>query len=51
MKDAAFHSEKEVYLEVTDADEMYMKMKDRVIENLTIFKKVKAVGGLDRLFA
>ena len=39
MKDAAFHSEKEVYLEGTDADEMYMKMKDRVIENLTIFQK------------
>jgi len=38
-KDAAFHSEKEVYLEGTDIDEMYMKMKDRVIENLTIFQK------------
>ena len=30
VKDAAFH---------TDIDEMYMKMKDRVIENLTVFQK------------
>ena len=41
MKDAAFHSEQEVYLESTDIDEMYMKMKDRVIENLTVFQKLK----------
>ena len=39
MKDAAFHSEQEVYLESTDIDEMYMKMKDRVIENLTVFQR------------
>ena len=39
VKDAAFHSEQEVYLEGTDTDEMYMKMKDRVIENLTIFQR------------
>ena len=39
VKDAAFHSEQEVYLEGTDTDEMYMKMKDRVIENLTVFQK------------
>ena len=38
VKDAAFHSEQEVYLEGTDTDEMYMKM-DRVIENLTVFQK------------
>ena len=37
-KDAAFHSEKEIYLEGTDIDEMYMKM-DRVMKNLTIFQK------------
>ena len=39
MKDAAFHSEQEVYLESTDTDKMYMKKKDRVIENLTIFQR------------
>ena len=39
MKDAAFHSEQEVYLEGTETDEMYMKMKDRVIENLTVFQR------------
>jgi len=39
VKDAAFHSEQEVYLESTDIDEMYMKMKDRVIENLTVFQR------------
>ena len=39
VKDAAFHSEQEVYLEGTDTDEMYMKMKDRIIENLTVFQK------------
>ena len=39
VKNAAFHSEQEVYLEGTDTDEMYMKMKDRVIENLTVFQK------------
>ena len=39
VKDAAFHSEQEVYLEGTDTDEMYMKMKDRVIENLTVFQR------------
>jgi len=38
VKDAAFHSEQEVYLEGTDTDEMYMIMKDRVIENLTVFQ-------------
>ena len=38
VKDAAFHSEQEVYLEGTDTDEMYMKMNDRVIENLTVFQ-------------
>ena len=38
-EDAAFHSEQEVYLEGTDTDEMYMKMKDRVIENLIVFQK------------
>ena len=37
VKDAAFNSEQEVYLKGTDTDEMYMKMKDRVIENLTVF--------------
>ena len=42
VKHAAFHSEKVVYLESTNTDEMYMKM-DRVIE-----KKVKADGDLDR---
>jgi len=31
MKDAAFRSEQEVYLEGTDTNEMYMKMKDRII--------------------
>ena len=39
VKYAAFHSEQEVYLEGTDTDEMYMKMKDIVIENLTVFQK------------
>ena len=39
VKDAAFHSEQEVYLKGTDTDEMNMKMKDRVIENLTVFQK------------
>jgi len=39
VKDAAFHSEQEVYLEGTDTDEIYMKMKDRVIENLTVFQR------------
>ena len=39
MKDAAFHSEQEVYPEGTDTDEMYMKIKDRVIENLTVFQR------------
>ena len=39
VKDAAFHSEQEIYLEGTDTDEMYMKMKDRVIENLTVFQR------------
>ena len=39
VKDAAFHSEQEVYLESTAIDEMYMKMKDRIIENLTVFQK------------
>ena len=39
VKDAAFYSEQEVYLESTDIDEMYMKMKDRVIENLTVFQR------------
>ena len=38
MKDAAFHSEQEIYLESTDIDEMYMKM-DRVVENLTVFQR------------
>ena len=38
-KEAAFSSEKEVNLESTDAGEMCMIMKDRVIENLTIFQK------------
>ena len=38
VKDAAFHSEQEVYLEGTDTDEMYMKIKDRIIENLTVFQ-------------
>ena len=33
VKDAAFHSEQEVYLEGTDTKEIYMKMKDRIIEN------------------
>ena len=41
-KDAAFHSEQEVYLEITDIDEMYMKMKDRVIENLTVFQRCQS---------
>ena len=36
---AAFHSEQEVYLEGTDTEEIYMKMKDRIIENLTVFQK------------
>ena len=35
----AFHLEQEVYLESTDIDEMYMKMKDRVIENLAVFQR------------
>ena len=39
VKDAAFHSEQEVYLEGTDTEEIYMKMKDRIIENLTVFQK------------
>ena len=39
VKDAAFHSEQEVYFESTDIDEMYMKMKNRVIENLTVFQR------------
>ena len=51
VKDAAFHSEQEVCLEGTDTGEMYMKMKDRVIENLTVFQKVKADEDLDRLLA
>ena len=39
MKDAAFHSKQEVYLESTDTEEMYMKIKDKIIENLTVFQK------------
>jgi len=42
VKDAAFHSEQEVNLEGTDIDEMYMKMKDRVIESLTVFQKAQS---------
>jgi len=38
-KEAGFSSEKVVNLESTDIDEMYMKMKDRVIENLTVFQR------------
>ena len=38
-KEAAFSSDKEVNLESTDAGEMCMILKDRVIENLTIFQK------------
>ena len=48
VKDAAFHSQQEVYLESTDIDEMYMKMKDRVTENLTVFQRGQSVGDLDR---
>ena len=39
MKDAAFHSDQEVYLKGTDTDEMYMKIKDKLIENLTVFQE------------
>ena len=39
VKDAAFHSQQAVYLEGTDTDGMYMKMKDRIIENLTVFQR------------
>ena len=39
VKGAAFHSEQEVYLEGTDTEKIYMKMKDRIIENLTVFQK------------
>ena len=38
-KETGFSSKLEVNLESTDIDEMYMKMKDRVIENLTVFQR------------
>ena len=41
VKDAAFHTEQEVYLEGTDTDEMYMKMKDSYRKSNRLSKKSK----------
>ena len=38
-KEAAFHSKTEVNLESTDANEMFSKMKETVLETLVKFQR------------
>ena len=43
-KEAAFHSKTEVNLESTDSNELFLKMKETVLESLANFKAKEVIG-------